>query len=90
MSLESKNGQGEEHGVTHLQVPTMRIMVDPQTMNVTFNADPYPLYFWQMVIAEVTRQLDFQRRAAEAGRMREAIAEQERVAALMRDLQNKR
>jgi len=47
-------------------VPTMTITVDTRTGLPSFKCTELPLAFWQMMVGEVVRQLDEQRRAAVA------------------------
>lgn len=86
----SDNGRGSDgDGVENLTVPAMTISVNPQTMAVTFKATAMPIYFWQMCVAEVGKQLEEQRRANAALNLQAKLAEQARVNAIVGSLGNK-
>ena len=68
-------GNGES-GVTHIEVPVMTITVDPRSMAVSFKCSEAPIAFWQMVVGEVSKQLEEQRRAAAAIALNAALRQQ--------------
>lgn len=75
--------QTQEQGVEHVQVPTLTVMVDPTTLRVSFTCTTAPIAFWQMVVDEVGRQLEEQRRAAAALVLRSQLEEQARTKAIV-------
>lgn len=73
----------QEQGVEHGQVSTMTVLVDPATLQVSFRCSTAPIAFWQMVVDEVGRQLEGQRRAAAALMLRGQLEQQGRTAAIL-------
>lgn len=69
----SDNG---EHGVEHVVVPVMTITVDPRTGLPAYKCTALPIAFWQMMVEEVGRQLEEQRRIAAAQQLRAVLQQQ--------------
>ncbi len=81
----SDNG---EHGVEHHVVPVMTITVDPRTGIPSYKCTTMPIAFWQMMVGEIARQLEEQRRVAAAIAMQQQLRQQAADAAVAEMLKN--
>ena len=79
--MSDANGNGER-GVEHVKVPTIIITLDPGTLIVSYKCDGLPIAVAQMMVDEVRRTLDIQRRQAAAIQLQQQVAEQRRAGAL--------
>ncbi len=87
MTVPSDDHSNGEHGVEHQVVPVMTITVDPRTWLPSYKCTTMPIAFWQMMVGEVARQLEEQRRLAAALQMQaqmQRAAEDARVAELLK------
>lgn len=88
--MDTTDSNGKNGSVNQLEVPMMTVLVDPHTMAVTYKCTNLPIYFWQMVVAEVTHQLEEQRRLAAAVTMRKTLDEEAKTASILEALQGRR
>lgn len=79
--MSGTEGNGES-GVAHLAVPMMTITVDPRSGLPSFKCTAAPIAFWQMMVGEVMRQLEEQRRKGAALALQQALAQQRQDAAI--------
>lgn len=71
--MSGTEGNGES-GVQHLAVPKMTITVAPRSGLPSFECTAAPIAFWQMMVGEVMRQLEEQRRKAAATLLQQELA----------------
>lgn len=79
-----------EHGITRESVPTLIITLDRATLMVHLNAGDVKMSVAQMMLDEVQRQLEIQRRQAAAIDLQKHLADAARTAALLGSLGSKR
>lgn len=73
---------GAEHGVTHVKVPTLIITLELETHMVHLTCDGVAISVAQMMLDEVQRQLEIQRRQAAALELQQKIADARFAAAI--------
>lgn len=81
-----KSNGAEDNGgnsVEDIQVPTLTVMLDPVTHLVTWRCNDVAISVLQMMLDEVQRQLDIQRRQAAAIEFQKSLADARRTAQLV-------
>jgi hypothetical protein len=85
--MDNGNGAREGEEVRGVVVPMMTITVDPRTGLPSYKCTELPIGFWQMMVGEVARQLEEQRRTATAIALQQQMqrmGEDARIAAALR------
>lgn len=88
--MDSPGANGAEHGVDHLAVPTVTIVMDPRTHLVSVGAANLPIAVVQMMLDEAVRQMDINRRHAAAMELARLAQEQRKSQELADSLFGKR
>lgn len=83
------NGAAPEESITRLEVPTLIITLDPRTHMVNLSCEGVAISVAQMMLDEVARKLDIQRRQAAAMELQKSLGEARRTAAIVDSLTRK-
>lgn len=83
MSSSDTGANGETQNVARVHVPTLVVTLDPVTFLVNFKCDGVKIAVAQMMLDEVQRQLDIQRRAAASIELQKQLQDAARTAALV-------